>query len=194
MARTILKNVRFSYPNIFRPDDEGKYSMQLLIPKDNEQALTAIRTAFDQARKDDGGLTLGKNFMQAPDTLHDGDQPNQNGNERSPECHGCYVMNVKSKFAPKVLVGRDRLEATETDVKPGDWGCVTLNTRAYNTGVNKGVTAYLDAVWKTKDGERLGSSGGSAEDAFASIDANEIDFGDNIDPLTGLPMDDDIPF
>lgn len=192
MAKTIVKNIRFSYPKLFKRDDNGKYSMQLLIPKDNKQATKAVFDAVEAAKLE-GKDRLGKNYQSVKSTIHDGDGEKPTGGEYNPECHDCYVMNVSSKDKPEIIVGRDKLPAEEDDIRPGDWGCVELNFKAYNTGGNKGITAYLNRVWKTKDGERLGGSSGGP--GFDSIDTDDIDFGDDIDPITGLAYDsDEIPY
>ena len=52
-AKVITGTVRFSYLNVFRKSQlEDKYSVTLLIPKDDKKTIGAIRKAIDQAKKE----------------------------------------------------------------------------------------------------------------------------------------------
>lgn len=184
-----LGPVRFSYPQLFEPStDTNKYSMQLLIPKSNKELTETLFNAVEEA-KADGVAKLGKNTKNVRIPVHDGDGQKPNGGEYAPECKGHYVMNVSSKIAPQVIVGRERVPATEADIRPGDYGYVSVAFSAYNNNGNKGVGAYMNNVWKTKDGKPLGGARPTAEEDFGSMDVDSIDFDIiEVDPLTGAPL------
>lgn len=191
-TNALIGPARFSYPKLFKPGDlDGKYNMQLLIPKDDEEQVNKIKKAIE-ACKTLNTETLGNNTEGVRNPLRDGDGPKPQGGEYGPECRGHYVINVKSKNKPQVVIGPDRRAAEDYEVKGGDYGYATVTFYPYNTSGNKGIGAGLNNVWKTKDGTPLGGGFTTAEDDFGGIDTNKIDFDlQEVDPLTGAPIDSD---
>lgn len=204
---TVIGPVRFSFVNIFEPKaingvGDPKYSITVLIPKDDTALVQKIQGAIEQAKqvgvhtKFNG--TMPKNVKT---TIHDGDGTRPNGEEFGPECKGHYVMTCTtgSQYPPQVIVGEDRHPGIPGEVKSGDYGYVSVNFAPYNTQGNKGVGSYLNNVFKTRDGDPLGSMKTSAKDDFKDLNIDSSEFKTvTVDPITGektiLPEDDPIPF
>lgn len=203
MTKVILGPVRFSFLNVFEPYDRNqdgnpKYSATILLPKDNEEEYAKLRNAMNKAAQEAKDKKFGGKIPpKLNNPVHDGDGTRENGEEFGEECKGHWVFTASTnvKNPPEVVAGRDRHPAEPGEVKSGDYGYVSINLSGYNYNGKKGVGAYLNNVWKTKDGEALGGGRTSAKDDFKDLikDLDSIDFGDD-DPFDGLYEDDDIPF
>lgn len=184
---------RFSYVNVFTPQEplgggEPKYSITLLIPKNDTVTLGKIKAAMAEARenfcKRNGASALPASPMS---TLHDGDgvKPNS-GEPYGPECHGHWVLSCNSKQKPLVVdeygkeISGPRTECTNPNaVYSGCYGRAKINFYGYSNA-RKGIGCGLLGIKKLSDGEPLGG-------AFASVS----DFDDGyVDPDAGA--DDDL--
>jgi len=167
-----IGEVRFSYVNVFEPrssmGNDPKYSCAILIPKSNKAALdlidSAIRAAVEQGKSSKWG---GKE----PRNLH---SPLRDGDERDdPNYEGMYYINasatMKSKPAVKVLDGGVIADALDNeDFYSGCYGAAVINFYPYAASGNNGVSAGLNVVIKTRDGDKL-SGGISTESALAGL-------------------------
>lgn len=177
-TRVIIKNVRFSYAHVFQKDNNDKYSVSILIRKDNPQ-VAEIKKAIEEAAREGAGK-LGGNFkLNILKTLHDGDLEKAG----DPAYEGCYYLNAKSGQRPGVVkvnytgVGGKTTDITdEEEFYSGCYGMASVTFFAFNSASNKGIGCGLNNVLKTKDGEKLG--GGATA---------ESDFGDQVD--TDIPED-----
>ena len=173
-----IGELRFSYAYVFSPrknedGSDGKFSVQLLIPKADAQAKKLIDAAIEAAKQ--AGITNKWNGKLPPASkLH---LPLRDGDEEFPEdpvYEGMWFMNASSapdrKPGVRVLENGQMHEALDgDDFYSGCWGAAVVNFFAYNTSGNMGVAAGLNNVIKTRDDERLG--GGRSADA---------DFGDMV--------------
>lgn len=174
--------VRLSYAHLFEPfsfdeSQEKKYSVSLIIPKSDTKTIGALKSAYKTALEQ-GVEKKGKAFAKAEKNapfirvpggqyglLIDGD------NEDDPNYKDSYVLPIKSKTAPGVLsldTGTTRLtkeNGGEDKVYSGCYAKVSLNVYGFNTPV-PGISAGLNNVLKTRDGERFGGAA-PAEDDFA---------------------------
>ena len=166
--------VRFSYVNVFskRPTTdgtEGKYSVCVIIPKANKEAVELFKQAYENAKQLGkttkwGGKLPAK--VQLP--LHDGDEERPD----DPAFENCWYFNCSSKNAPGVRVKDELGQVVEalddSDFYSGCYGAVTVNLFPYSASGNVGVGVGLNNVIKLKDGERL-SGGRSAEADFSDL-------------------------
>jgi hypothetical protein len=168
--------IRFSYvhllePHAAQPGQDEKYSVQLLIPKTDTKTLDKIHAAQEAAKQAGksskwGGKVPGNLKM----TLRDGDEEHDTDDE--PAYKGMMFMNVSSNTKPGIVGtqrGEDgKLKAIddEDEIYSGMYGRASINFYAYNSNGSKGVTAGLNNVQKTRDGERLGGGHTKAEDDF----------------------------
>lgn len=168
-----LGEVRFSYAHVFerrRDEDgnDGKYSVCVLIPKTDKQALDMIAAATEAAKQDGKAKKWGGKIpanVKVP--LRDGDIEH----EDDPTFHGMMFFNASSNSKPgvKVLAGGALSDAIdESDFYSGCWGAVTVNFFPFENSGNKGVAVGLNNLVKTRDDEAL-AGGSSAESDFADL-------------------------
>ena len=183
-TKCVTGKVGFSYVNIFksrsfREGQEAKYSICLLIPKEDEKTVRKIRKAIDEAVKE--GIASkwgGKQPKNLRLPLRDGDEERA---EEAAEYEGMFFMNANSNTKPGI-VDKDLNEILDPDeVYSGCWGRVSINFYPFNSNGNKGVGAGLNNVQKVKDGEHLGAARASAESDFgdgfkADDDGDDEDF------------------
>lgn len=173
-----LGPVRFSYAYVFTPRKNedgtpGKYSVQLLIPKNDRAALELINNAINAAKQN--GVSSKWNGKMPPASKLK--TPLRDGDEEYPDdanYEGMYFMNASSATAPgvRVLENGAMSEALDgDDFYSGCFGCATVNFFAYNNSGNMGIAAGLNNVIKTKDGEKL-SGGHTAEEDFGDLVSN----------------------
>lgn len=169
--------VRFGYVNVFAPrknDDgtEGKYSVQILIPKTNTADLALIQQCIEEAKK--AGVASKWNGKMPPASKLK--TPLRDGDEEFPDddnYKGMYFMNASTpaEYKPGVRVLENGVitEAFDSDdFYSGCWGCVTVAFFPYNNSGNMGIACGLNNVIKTRDGERL-AGGRSAESDFSDL-------------------------
>lgn len=97
--------VRLSYVHLDAPylganadkNAKPKYSVTILIPKDDKKTMAALQVAYDEAYNEAvqslwNGATPGKKY-----TIHDGDGTKVNtGEPYGPECKGHWVMTAST--------------------------------------------------------------------------------------------------
>lgn len=186
---TAGKLVRFSYLNVFRPrmnaqNKKEEYSVQVMIPKTNVEDYKAAVAAVEEQKK--AFWPNGRTPPRMHNPIKDGDKDvNQKGEPLNVPGH--WVISAKcaafdDKGAPQAapgVVGTTRgtdgklKPLTESEVKSGDWGRVSVNFKGYVKG-DGGVGVYLSNLQKVQDGDPLGSGRKSAADEFADF-ADEED-------------------
>lgn len=190
IKRVVTGKVRLSYVHLFKPysaveGGEEKYSVTVLIPKEDAETKKRIDNAIEAAAKEaTQKIWNGVRPPKIAIPIYDGDgvRPSD-GMEFGEECKGHWVITVSSKAdqAPEVI---DRFRNPIIDpfeVKSGDYGRVSIRFFAYIFGGKKGIGAGLGNVQKLADGEPLGGSRIKAADDFAD------DWVD-VDPITGEPI------
>lgn len=176
-TKVITNPVRLSYVNLFEPKafegQDAKYSVMLLIPKSDKDTLKAIKAAqqvaYDGAKSD---KLKGVKPNMLKTTLRDGDE--EMDTDERPEYKGMMFINVSAKTKPGVVDAHREEITDQAEVYSGMWGRVSINFYAYNTAGNKGISAGLNNVQKTKDDESLGGRS-RAEDDFDDWDTDDDD-------------------
>ena len=103
LTKVITGKVRFSYANVFTPktDESGteKYSVSIIIDKDDKKTLRAIERAIENAKKNGISKFGGKIPGNLKLPLRDGDidRPDDENYQ------DCYFLNATSKDAPQVV-------------------------------------------------------------------------------------------
>lgn len=173
MLKVLLKNVRFSYVRVFEasamtPGDEPKYSVSIIISKDNKEAIKtieqAIKDAVAEGEKSKWGGKVPASKLKLP--LRDGD-------EEKPEDEAyanSFFLSAKSKLRPQVIDVKRQALNDETEFYSGCYGHVTITVYPYThpTG-GKGVSCGLGNILKTNDGEPLGGARTNAETDFSDL-------------------------
>lgn len=168
-TKVVTGKVRFSYVNIFKSrafqaDQDAKFSICLLIPKEDKATLKKIKEAIDEAIQD--GISSkwnGKKPANVKLPLRDGDEERA---DEAPEYEGMMFLNANSTQKPGI-VDKDLNEILDPDeVYSGCWGRASINFYPFSVNGNKGVGVGLNNVQKLKDGEHLGAARASAESDF----------------------------
>ncbi len=170
---------RWSYANIWDPKaplggGTPKYSVSLIIPKDDTATVNKINAAI-QAAYEEGQSKLKGNGKSVPPLsalktpLRDGDIERPD----DPAYADCYFVNANSASKPGV-VDADRQPIIErSEVYSGVYGRASINFYAYNVNGSKGIACGLNNLQKIKDGEPLGGKA-SAESDFATEDDDDF--------------------
>lgn len=166
--QVVTGEVRLSYVNVFEPKafketDEPKYSVTILIPKntpEGQKTIANIKIAIQKAAE----LGAQKHFggripTNVANTLKDGDIEVDDLGElkkiKNPEMEGHMYMRLSSKYAPKVLNAQRQEILNPMEVYSGVYGKVSLTTFAYSGDGRRGVSAVLNNVLITREGEAL---------------------------------------
>lgn len=180
-TKCVFGNVRFSYVNIFKSrsfqaGQDAKFSICLLIPKENKAMVKKIREAIDDAVEE--GIASkwgGKRPKNLRLPLRDGDEERA---EEAPEYEGMFFMNANSTTKPGII-DKDRNDILDPDeVYSGCWGWASVNFFPYDSNGNRGIGCGLNNIMKTKEGQRLGAERASAEDDFQNVDTDDDDLED----------------
>ena len=172
-TKVITGKVRFCYEHVFEPSavnegDSPKYSVCILIRKDDTATVDKVKKAIEAAKVAGKSILADKNG-KIPSTiknpLRDGDE------ERSDDevFAGCFFLNANSNRKPSI-VDRDLNPIMDKgDFYSGCYGRASLNFYAFNVQ-SKGIACGLNNLQKLEDGEAL-SGGSSAEDDFGGDNA-----------------------
>ena len=189
-TRIRIGEVRFCYCHVFEPDKglnpngDAKYNVTMLIDKTDKALIDKINAAIEAAHQQGITGVFKGNDRGWTSPLHDGDADRAG----EPFYEGLCYLKASTKFKPDVVKpGRVNGQnaavpiSNEDEFYAGCYGYAVVNFFAYNSAGNKGVSASLISVFKTKDGEPF--TGGS--------NANE-DYGDLANNLGDLPFGDDV--
>lgn len=159
------KNTRLSYFHGWEPTSINggpeRYSVSVLIPKDDKETVKAINDAVDAAIEEGiakfGGKKPNKAAIKLP--LRDGDT------EREDEAYaGHWFINANGKTAPQIVDKAVKPILDRDEVYSGCYARVSLNFYAFNSNGNKGIACGLGNIQKIRDGESLGGRSSAADD------------------------------
>ncbi len=171
-------NTRFSYLNVNEPKSinggQAKYSVSLIIPKDDTLTIDKITAAIEQAYKE-GESKLKGNGKSVPalstlkTPLRDGDleRPDDEAYQNS------YFINANSPHKPGVVDGNRQEIIDTSELYSGIYGRASISFYAFNSNGNKGIACGLNNLQKLRDGEPLGGRS-RAEDDFATEDDDDF--------------------
>jgi len=185
-TKVILQDVRGSYVFVKEPRKEkdgsdGKFSMQVIIPKDHPQ-VNAVKAAIKAAAVEKFGSTVKLGTLKLP--LRDGDEERE-----GEEYVNAYFINANSQRKPQV-VNRRNEPADPDDMEDycysGATFHVSINFYAFNFEGKKGVAAGLNNLMLRKKTARLDGTT-SATSEFAELASDDTDD-------DGDDWDDEVPF
>lgn len=158
--------VRFSFVQVFEPkamdaNSKPKYSVQLLIRKDDKVTLSKIKTWINNAKE------LGKSKWDGkiPPKLR---MPMRDGDAEKPDDEnykGCWFVSATSDSQPGLVDAQRNPILDKEGIKSGYYGRADINFYAFTKGGN-GIACGLNNLQKTKEGPLLGGGRKAAEDAF----------------------------
>ena len=169
---------RWSYANAWEPKSinggTAKYSVCLLIPKEDTVTVEKIKKAIEAAYKE-GEAKLKGNGKSVPPLaalktpLRDGDVERPD----DPAYANAYFINANSATAPGIVDADCNPVLNRSDVYSGVYGRASINFYAFNSNGNKGIACGLNNLQLIRAGEPLGSKA-SAESDFATDDDEDF--------------------
>jgi hypothetical protein len=173
-TKVVTGRVRLSYCHLFEPasvndGEDKKYSVAILIPKDDKETLDKIRAGIEaakQAGKSKWDGVIPKKGLKEP--LRDGDEEKE-GDEAY---EGHFFLNATSKSKPCIVSttkgtdGKFKEITDPEEVYSGCYGRASINFYAFNQKGNKGIAVGLNNIQKLADGEPLGGGRTKPEDDF----------------------------
>ena len=177
-TKVVTGLVRFCYCHVFEPTamnegDTPKYNVAILIPKDDEKTVNAIKKAIENAKVAGKSKIVDKNgnipkSLKLP--LRDGDE------ERSDDeaFADSYFLNATSNRKPTIVDRNLDPIMNKDEFYSGVYGRISLNMFAFNTSGNKGIAAGLQNLQKLEDGEML-AGGSTADEDFGGDNAWDDD-------------------
>lgn len=173
-------NTRWSYANVWEPkaikDSKPKYSVSLIIPKDDIETLNKIKAAI-KAAYDEGQNKLKGNGKTVP-SLQTLKTPLRDGDLERPDDEAyanAYFINATSATAPGIVDANCHQITDHSEVYSGVYGRASVNFYAFYAGVNRGIACGLNNLQKLRDGQPLGGKP-RAEDDFAAFTNAGEDF------------------
>ena len=167
-TKVVTGLVRFCYCHVFEPnamDDNStpKYNVSILIPKDDEKTLSAIKKAIENAKTIGKSKIADKNGnipknLKLP--LRDGDEERAD----DPAYEGMYFINASTTRKPTIVDKDLNPIMSQDEFYSGCYGRASINFFAFNVN-SKGIAAGLNNLQKLKDGEPL-VGGSSAQEDF----------------------------
>ena len=183
-ATKVIVPCRISFANIWEArsinGSEEKYSVSLLIPKDDKATLAKIKKAIEAAKEAAKEKKWGGKIppnLKLP--LRDGDIDRPD--DETYQNH--FFLNATSKDAPQVV---DRHVQPIMDPMMVYSGCfcnVSVNLYPFNANGNRGVAAGLGNIQFVKDGDRLSGRASAEADFDALEDDEEVLGGDSGEEL-----------
>ncbi|MCK9988683.1 MAG: hypothetical protein AzoDbin1_05155 [Azoarcus sp.] len=180
--KTMLKNVRLSFPTLFKPETFGGegdpvYSASFIFPPGSD-AAKAIEAAIEDAAKEKWAGKA-KDVLKALRAagkicLHDGDAKEYDGYA------GNLYVSARSKTRP-TLLNRDKTPVAEADgvLYGGCYVNALLDVWAQDNAFGKRINATLKGVQFVRDGDAFGGGAPASADDFpdeseAEDDANDL--------------------
>lgn len=168
-TKVVTNPVRLSYAHVWEPHSiqggKEKYSVSLIIPKEDTETIEKIEKAIDAAIEQGigkfGGKKPNKGALKLP--LRDGDVEKDDAAYKD-----AYFVNANSLTAPQIVDGNVEPILDRSEVYSGVYARVSITFYAFNVNGNKGIACGLGNIQKIKDGEPLGG-GSSANDDFKSV-------------------------
>ena len=170
-TKVVTGVVRLSYANVWEATSINggtpKYSVSLIIPKDDTKTISAINAAIDAAIKEGaakfGGKIPNKAALKLP--LRDGDV------ERDDEAYkDAYFVNANSTSAPQIVDRAVQPILDRGEVYSGCYARVSINFYAFNSNGNRGIACGLGNIQKVRDGEPLSGRTSAADDFASDLD------------------------
>jgi hypothetical protein len=175
------KSTRLSFCHIWEPQSingsDPKYSVSLIIPKNDTKTIEAIKTAIKTAY-DEGAGKLKGNSKSVPalaslkTPLRDGDTDRPD----DPAYAGCYFLNANSRTKPQIVDQQVQPILDQSEVYSGCYARATVTFYAYNANGNRGIACGLGNIQKVRDGDRLGGGSTASED-FTAIEDEDNPYG-----------------
>ena len=177
-ATKVVVPCRISFANIWEARSinggDEKYSVSLLIPKDDKKTLAAIDKAIAAAKEAAKSKKWGGKIpanLKLP--MHDGDIDRPDDENYSEH----MFFNATSKDAPQIVDRHVQPILDPMECGSGDYCNVSVNFYGFAASGNRGVAAGLQNIQLVRHGERLAGRPSASSD-FESIEGEDEEFGE----------------
>jgi hypothetical protein len=174
-TKVITGKVRFSFAHVFEPSAmEGqtpKYSVSVIVSKDDEKTLTEVRAAIAEALELGKALKFGGKIPAVwKNPLRDGDaeRPDDEAYKNA------FFFNANSTNKPGVVDAAVKPIMSQDDFYSGCFGRAGVTFYAFNSNGSKGVACGLQNVQKLTEGDRLSGGSTAEEDFGAPVAADDL--------------------
>ena len=163
--KVITGKVRFSYVNVFAPiaqeeNKPPKYSVALIIPKEDQETVDAINLAVYDCKRDNNGLWAPEDLPYLKGGLRDGDLE-----KNDPAYDGCYFINCTSTSKPGVVDKNCVDIVRPSHFYSGCYGRASITFYGYNNGPDlQGIGCTINNLQKLEEGDKLGGFCSPSED------------------------------
>lgn len=181
-ATKVVVPCRISFANIWEPKSingsDEKYSVSLLIPKEDKATLTKIHKAIEAAKEAAKSKKWnGKIPANLKLPIHDGDIDRPDDENYA----GHFFFNATSKDAPQIVDRKVQPIIDPMECGSGDYCNVSVNFYGFAASGNKGVAAGLQNIQLVRHGERLAGKPSASSDFVAIEGEDEEDtLGDDL--------------
>lgn len=172
-ATKVVVPCRISFANIWEPKSingsDEKYSVSLLIPKEDKATLAKIHKAIEAAKE--AAKSKKWNGKIPPNLklpIHDGDIDRPDDENYA----GHFFFNATSKDAPQIVDRKVQPIIDPMECGSGDYCNVSVNFYGFAASGNKGVAAGLQNIQLVRHGERLAGKPSASAD-FVAIEGEE---------------------
>ena len=171
-TKVITGKCRASYVHIFAPystnGGKEKYSLSLIIPKDDTETIGKIKAAIKEATENGRTKWGGKIPDRLKTPLRDGDEERPD----DPVYANTYFINANSDDKPGVVDPWKRPITDPTVVYSGCYVRASITFYAFNSNGNRGIACGLGNVQFWEDGEPLNGRT-RAEDDFDALNVED---------------------
>lgn len=168
-ARIFFHNLLAPYSQRGNPED-AKYSVTMLISKDDPEVKNRIDAALDAAReKGIQGKWNGIAPQRPAIPLYDGDDVRANGERFSQEAAGMYVLTASSREKPEIVDTALQPISDESAIYRGAYIYASITFFSYSRSGKKGIGCAINAVMKHRDAEPFEGGKVTAAQAFTSV-------------------------
>lgn len=162
-------NTRFSYVNAWEPKSINggtpKYSVSLIIPKDDTTTVKKIKDAIKAAYEE--GESKLKGTSKSVPKLEAIKTPLRDGDVERPDdeaYRNAYFINANATQAPEIVDADLNPVLTRSEVYSGVYGRASISLYAFNTNGNRGIACGLNNLQVLRPGEPLGGRASAASD------------------------------
>lgn len=164
-VKIVTGKVRFSYAHVFQPqamdsNQPLKYSVSLIISKNDKETIEKINKAVEQVKQDNAATWGGTIPKGLKGGLRDGDEEK----EGDPAYVNSYFINANSIQKPGVVDADMNPIIDPSEFYSGCYGRASISFYAYNNSGSKGVGCGLNNLQKLEDGDRLGGNSLASQD------------------------------
>lgn len=177
-TKVITDVVRLSFVHLFEPyaaeaGQEPKYSVTVLIDKQDKEMYKAMQRAINEAKELGKSKWKGRIPNDLDVSLRDGDEKLDDDGNPFDGFAGHWYVNAKCKNKPGIIDAFKQEITDSTKVYSGCYARVSVNFYGYNVSGNRGIACGLNNVQFVKDGEPLGGRSRAEDDFDEYVDEDD---------------------